>query len=50
MNRHLRRVSVFGRPRPADVSLGQGLALLMRLLEVFTPFALAKEGTGQESG
>ena len=52
MNRnHLRRVS--GTPARAaddDISVGQVMALLMRLLNIATPFVLAKEGTGQSSG
>ncbi|NLV41157.1 MAG: hypothetical protein GXY15_08000 [Candidatus Hydrogenedentes bacterium] len=48
---HLRRLS--GMPARAaddDISVGQVMALLMRLLNIATPFVLAKEGTGQSSG
>lgn len=47
--RHLRPVS--GVPAlAADVTAGQVMALLMRLLDIVTPFVLVKEGTGQSSG
>ena len=47
--KHLRRLTATP-ARADDVTVGQVMALLMRLLDIVTPFVLAKEGTGQSSG